>query len=63
MRPWRARIAWTDLPVLLGYGVALGLMNLCFYLALRTVPLGVTVALWSSPDRSGVAVAGSRRPR
>jgi inner membrane transporter RhtA len=33
------------LPALAGYGVTLAAMNLLFFMALRTVPLGVTVAL------------------
>jgi inner membrane transporter RhtA len=45
MRPWRARPSRAILPALAGYGVTLGTMNLLFFMALRTVPLGVTVAL------------------
>jgi inner membrane transporter RhtA len=35
----------TSLRALGLYGASLGLMNLCFYLALRTIPLGVAVAV------------------
>lgn len=45
MRPWRTPLTRAGLPALLGYGVALGIMNLMFYMSLRTVPLGVAVAL------------------
>lgn len=36
------RASWRALVL---YGASLGLMNLCFYLALRTIPLGVAVAV------------------
>ena len=36
------RASWRALGL---YGASLGLMNLCFYLALRTIPLGVAVAV------------------
>lgn len=60
LRPWRSwppRDAW---PGLAGFGVALGAMNLLFYLALRTVPLGIAVGLeFTGP--LAVAMVSSRR--
>jgi len=44
-RPWRSPASKPDLRALWGYGLSLGAMNLCFYLALRTIPLGIAVAL------------------
>ncbi len=44
-RPWRTPPTRRQLPALLGYGIALGTMNFVFYLALRTIPLGIAVAL------------------
>ena len=44
-RPWRslpARSSWAPLFL---YGATLGCMNLCFYLAIERVPLGIGVAL------------------
>ena len=59
-RPWRAwpsRAAW---PLILGYGVALGTMNFTFYMAIRTIPLGVAVALEFTGPLT-VALLHSRR--
>ncbi len=44
-RPWRTLPPAAIWPLLVAYGSALGIMNLLFYQALRTVPVGLTVAL------------------
>lgn len=44
-RPWRISLSRTNAPWIVAYGAALGAMNLLFYLALNTIPLGVAVAV------------------
>jgi inner membrane transporter RhtA len=60
LRPWRARVTAASWPALLVYGASLGVMNFLYYMALRTVPLGITVSLeFTGPLM--VAVLTSRR--
>ncbi len=60
LQPWRSAVPRGAWPALLGYGSSLAAMNFCFYMALRTVPLGVAVATeFSGPLL--LAVLGSRR--
>ncbi len=60
-RPWRWPLAKADRMLVLRYGVALGLMNLLFYLSLRTIPFGIAVAIeFSGP--LAVALFSSRKP-
>ena len=60
-RPWRWPLSRLDAVSLLRYGVALGFMNLLFYMSLRTLPFGVAVAIeFSGP--LALAMMSSRRP-
>jgi inner membrane transporter RhtA len=59
-RPWRLRLQRREMRVILAYGLALGCMNFCFYLSLRSIPLGIAVALeFGGP--LALAMAASRR--
>jgi inner membrane transporter RhtA len=59
-RPWRMRLAAREIRVIVIYGLALGFMNFFFYLSLRTIPLGIAVALeFTGP--LALAMASSRR--
>ena len=60
LRPWRAKFTAKSLRTIIVYGMALGGMNLLFYMSLRTVPLGIAVALeFTGP--LAVAIYASRR--
>ena len=60
-RAWRTPPTRSQLPALLGYGLALGTMNFVFYLALRTIPLGIAVALeFAGPLAVALFSAGRR---
>lgn len=45
LRPWRTTFTAKSLRTVLIYGVALGGMNFLFYMSIRTIPLGIAVAL------------------
>jgi len=64
-RPWRRSSTGQDTGrrdwrALWGYGLSMGAMNLVFYMSLRTIPLGIAVALeFTGP--LALALFGSRR--
>lgn len=60
LRPWRAKLTAKSLRTVIVYGMALGGMNFLFYMSLRSVPLGIAVALeFTGP--LAVAIYASRR--
>ena len=60
LRPWRAPFSVSSLRMIVLYGVALGAMNLLFYMAINRIPLGIGVALeFTGP--LAVAMYHSRR--
>ncbi len=60
-RPWRWPLSRTDAKSILRYGVALGFMNLLFYMSIRTIPFGLAVAIEFAGPLS-VSLFSSRRP-
>jgi len=59
-RPWRVRPNAREARTIVMYGLAMGWMNLFFYLSLNRIPLGIAVALeFTGP--LAVAIATSRR--
>ena len=59
-RPWRLRPRPHEIRVIVIYGLAMGWMNFFFYLSLRSIPLGISVALeFTGP--LGLAMVASRR--
>jgi len=59
-RPWRIKLTRDDAGKIFLYGVTLGLMNLCFYMAIRTLPMGIAIALeFTGP--LALALISSRR--
>ena len=60
MRPWRVRFDAVDWRWLVAYGLAMGGMNLLFYMAIATLPLGIAVALMFAGPLA-VALLSSRR--
>jgi inner membrane transporter RhtA len=61
-RPWRTRWSGPRLRLVAAFGLALALMNLCFYLAIDRLPLGTAVTIeFCGPIT--VAALGSRTRR
>ena len=60
-RPWRRSLDKRAAGAITLYGLALGSMNMLFYLALARIPLGVAVAIEFIGPLT-VALVGSRRP-
>ncbi|MGI3899754.1 MAG: EamA family transporter [Janthinobacterium lividum] len=60
-RPWRRRLTRREAVAVGVYGAILGVMNLAFYLALRTIPFGIAVAIEFMGPLS-IAALSSRRP-
>lgn len=59
-RPWRWPLSRRDAGYVIRYGLTLGVMNLLFYMSLRTIPFGIAVAIEFSGPLT-VAMLSSRR--
>ena len=60
-RPWRRAWTWADAPILVVFGATLGLMNLLFYNAIKSVPFGLAIAVeFTGP--LAVALWSSKKP-
>ncbi|EGF91462.1 hypothetical protein ABI_28780 [Asticcacaulis biprosthecium C19] len=60
-RPWRFRFSRRDLTAMVLYGVVTGGMNLMFYLSLKTIPLGLALAIEFTGPLT-LAMLHARRP-
>lgn len=60
LRPWRAQVTVSNWRAVTLYGIILAGMNLSFYVAIKTIPLGITAALQFTGPLA-VAVCSSRR--
>lgn len=60
-RPWRMAMDRKDLVAVVTYGAVMGAMNLCFYMALRTIPMGVAIAIEFTGPLS-LALVHARKP-
>lgn len=59
-RPWKHPLSRADLGKVAMYGAVMGVMNLCFYMAIRTIPLGLAISI-EFVGPLAVAVASSRK--
>ena len=60
-RPWRRAWTWAEAPPLIMFGATLGVMNLLFYSAIKTVPFGLAIAIeFTGP--LAVALWSSKKP-
>jgi len=59
-RSWRWPLSRADAQVVLRYGLALGLMNLLFYMAIGRIPFGIAVAIQMAGPLT-VVIFSSRR--
>jgi len=59
-RSWRKPLSRSDAWIVIRYGLALGLMNLLFYMAISTIPFGIAVAIQMGGPLA-VVVLSSRR--